>query len=289
MTPKSEQRNCMTPTSKQHNCMTPTSEQRNCTTPTSKQRNCITPTSIKRNCMTSTSKQRNVLNNEAERIYVEKQHFVTQCSSFRMPVCGQYTTGQWRALQLEWLYRTKPEWPIMSGQLHIIILSQWNILHVQTVRCKQRRVSPSWFIYRHFASHIQWTASSNGDKHMWRLSSVSSLLNTQRFDILVYSRHQIKLKNYATLRSVPLPDKGHSLAEHINRKRCINLRNIKKTFIFVIQLTMLHEPAISVSIRYVPNDQKISFLLLVGREMFPFIGYGPHPASNRMGTTFLGE
>ena len=197
-------------------------------TPKSEQRNCMTPTSKQRNCMTSTSKQRNVLNNEAERIYVEKQHFVTQCSSFRMPVCGQYTTGQWRALQLEWLHRTKPEWPIMSGQLHIIILSQWNILHVQTVRCKQRRVSPSWFIYRHFASHIQWTASSNGDKHMWRLSSVSSLLNTQRFDILVYSRHQIKLKNYATLRSVPLPDNGHPLAEHINRKCCINLRNIKK-------------------------------------------------------------
>ena len=42
-------------------------------------------------CMTPTSKQSNVLNNAAERIYVEKQHFVTQCSSFRMPVCGKYT------------------------------------------------------------------------------------------------------------------------------------------------------------------------------------------------------
>jgi hypothetical protein len=179
-------------------------------------------------CMTPTSKQRNVLNNEAERIYVEKQHFVTQCSRFRMPVCGQYTTGQWRALQLEWLYRTKPEWPIMSGQLHIIILSQWNILHLQTVGCKQRRVSLSWFIYRHFVNLIRWTASSNGDKYTWRLSSVSSLLNTQCFDSWLYSRYQIKYKNYATLRSMPIPHNGHPLAAHINRKCCINLRNIKK-------------------------------------------------------------
>lgn len=138
-----------------------------------------------------------------------------------------YTTGQWRALQLEWLYRTKPEWPIMSGQLHIIILSQWNILHVQIVGCKQRRVSLSWFIYRHFASHVQWKASSNGDKHTWRLSSVSNLLNMQCFDSWLNSRHQIKYKNYATLRSVPIPDNGHPLAAHINRK-CINFRNIKK-------------------------------------------------------------
>jgi hypothetical protein len=37
--------------------------------------------------MTPTSKQRIVWSNKAERIYVEKQHFVTQCSSFRKPVC----------------------------------------------------------------------------------------------------------------------------------------------------------------------------------------------------------
>jgi hypothetical protein len=128
----------------------------------------------------------------------------------------------------------------MSDQLHIIILSQWNILHLQTVGCKQRRVLLSWFICRHFANYIRLTASSNGDRHMWRLSSVSSLLNTQCFDSWLYSRYQTKYKNYATLRSVPIPHNGHPLAAHIHRKCCINLRNIKKNiFIFVIYLTML--------------------------------------------------
>jgi len=54
---------------------------------------------------------------------------------------------------------------------------------------------------------------------------------------------------------------------------------------------MLYEPAISVSVRNVPNDQKIWVRLLVGTEMFPFPGYGPHPASypNRYSVAFLGR
>jgi len=35
----------------------------------------------------------------------------------------------------------------------------------------------------------------------------------------------------------------------------------------MIYLTMLYEPAISVSMRYVPNNQKIWVRLLVGTEM----------------------
>ena len=47
---------------------------------------------------------------------------------------------------------------------------------------------------------------------------------------------------------------------------------------------MLYEPAISVSVRYFPKDQKIWARLLVGRETFPFTSYGSHPASYPMGT-----
>ena len=60
--------------------------------------------------------------------------------------------------------------------------------------------------------------------------SVSSLLNTRCFDSLLCSHHQLKYKNYATLRSVPIPDNGHPLAAHINRK-CIDFREIKNIYI----------------------------------------------------------
>ena len=53
-------------------------------------------------------------------------------------------------------------------------------------------------------------------------------LNSQCFDSWLYSRHQIKYKNYATLTSVPIPDNGHPLAAHINRECWINLRKTKE-------------------------------------------------------------
>jgi hypothetical protein len=175
--------------------------------------------------------------------------------------------------------------------------------------CQANYTSPSW-VSGTFCMYKLWRASSGGCHCLGSFRDTSPTIYgkqqvlTATCDVThVTSFKCLKFDKLAMFRQLTLLPSSDKIQKLCNPDIGANSRqrspfgsaykpwtvyqfteDKKKIFIFMIYLTMLHEPAISVSMRYVPNDQKIWVRLLVGREMFPFTDYGPHPASYPMGT-----